>query len=95
MRRYRTSDAPWTAGFDPYKYQNSIPRAIAAAGGLFWGPYYPDATVATVRQAHQEGLSVSVWTANTEQEFANLIAASVDVITTDYPDRLLDFLASL
>ncbi len=94
MRAYRTSDAPWTGGFDPYKYQNSIPRAIAAAGGSFWGPYYRDATADAVQQAHQAGLGVSVWTANTQDDFIQMIDNSVDVITTDYPDRLLAFLES-
>jgi glycerophosphoryl diester phosphodiesterase len=43
---------------------------------------------------HQEGLSVSTWTANSPLLMRRLIACGVDVIMTNYPDRLLKLIES-
>ena len=32
----------WTAGFDPCNHGGTVPRAIKAAGGRIWSPYYGD-----------------------------------------------------
>ena len=59
-----TGTSPWAAGFDPSKYGNSIARAIKAAGGDGWFPFYPDATAEMIVQAHDLGLKVGAWTVN-------------------------------
>ncbi len=41
-----------------------------------------------VEQAHRSDLSVAAWTANEPEEMRSLIAAGVDGIMTDFPDRL-------
>jgi len=41
-----------------------------------------------VEQAHRTDLSVATWTANQADEMRSLIAAGVDGIMTDFPDRL-------
>ncbi|MFP3090971.1 glycerophosphodiester phosphodiesterase [Treponema sp. TIM-1] len=51
--------------------------------------YSPDLT----RQAHEMGLAVHVWTANTEEEMAFCIEQGVDSIISNYPDKLGALLA--
>jgi glycerophosphoryl diester phosphodiesterase len=41
-----------------------------------------------VEQAHAAGLAVSVWTCNDETSVGAALAAGVDGIATDYPDRV-------
>lgn len=41
-----------------------------------------------VKQAHDLGLEVNVWTVNSEEEMRYFIDLGVDYITTDYPERL-------
>ena len=46
------------------------------------------ATPELVKQAHGSDLGVVAWTANRPEEMRSLIAAGVDGIMTDFPDRL-------
>ena len=39
-----------------------------------------------VKNCHDRGLRVHVWTANTEEDIAFLLEAGVDAIITNYPD---------
>jgi glycerophosphoryl diester phosphodiesterase len=51
----------------------------------------PKTTIVTpelVEQAHRAGLQVVTWTANQVEEMHLMIAAGVDGIMTDFPDRL-------
>lgn len=41
-----------------------------------------------VKQAHDQGLEVNVWTVDTEEDMNYFIDLGVDYITTDYPERL-------
>lgn len=41
-----------------------------------------------VKQAHDLGLEVNVWTVDSEEDMRNFIDLGVDYITTDYPERL-------
>lgn len=45
-----------------------------------------------VKQAHDQGIEVNVWTANTEEDMKYFIDLGVDYITTDHPDKLLKLL---
>ncbi len=45
-----------------------------------------------VRQLHEAGVRVQPWTVNDEVSWERLLAWGVDGITTDFPDRLADFL---
>jgi glycerophosphoryl diester phosphodiesterase len=45
------------------------------------------------RNIKQQGKKLYVWTANSEADYARLMARHVDGIVTDYPDRLLAYLA--
>jgi len=92
LRDMASGGASWYGAYPPSAYGGSSVRAIVAAGGAVWEPYYRDATPEAVKEAHEAGLKVSVWTANDAEAFASLMKAGVDFITTDYPDRLLHFL---
>jgi glycerophosphoryl diester phosphodiesterase len=83
----------WTAGFDPADHGNSMPRAVRAAGGRTWSPYYQDVNASIMTEAHDLGLQVIVWTVNDRAEMARLIDLGVDGIISDRPDILRDVAA--
>jgi glycerophosphoryl diester phosphodiesterase len=80
--------SPWTAGFDPQKHGGSVPRAIKAAGGNIWSPDFGDVDGQSIREAHELGLPVVVWTVNRPEDMARLIDMGVDGIISDRPDLL-------
>ncbi len=86
--RKRPGTPAWTAGFDVEAQEGSLPRAVKAAGGEVWSPYFRDLGEAELREAQSLGLRVVVWTVNEPAEMARLLALGVDGIITDYPDRL-------
>jgi glycerophosphoryl diester phosphodiesterase len=59
-------------------------RQLIARGDLL--------TAAVVEKAHQAGLQVVGWTINEPEQMRRLIAAGVDGIITDFPERLLSVL---
>jgi glycerophosphoryl diester phosphodiesterase len=59
-------------------------RQLVAGGDLI--------TPAVVDKAHHAGLQVVAWTINEPEQMRRLIAAGIDGIITDYPDRLLSVL---
>jgi glycerophosphoryl diester phosphodiesterase len=60
----RDGSSAWTAGYDIDDFGGSIPRLIKAAGGDGWSPYHGDVDGDQIKQAHELGLEVVVWTAN-------------------------------
>src|SRR5512135_2177267 len=89
MRHWaETGTSPWAAGFDPIKYDGSIQKAILAAGGDGWFPYFRDATDEAVAEAKSLGLKVGAWTVNEPSDMRALIARGLDGICTDRPDLL-------
>jgi len=80
--------SPWTAGFDPQKYARSVPKAIKAAGGAIWSPFFRDIDAAAVTEAHSLGLKIVVWTVNKPSDMAAQIDLGVDGIISDRPDLL-------
>jgi glycerophosphoryl diester phosphodiesterase len=75
----------WTAGFNPVDYGGSLPRAIKAAGGAIWSPYFGDVNPALISEAHSLGLQVVVWTVNRPEDIARMIEIGVDGIISDDP----------
>lgn len=59
-------------------------RQLVARGDLI--------TPGVVEKAHHAGLQAVAWTINEPEQMRRLIAAGVDGIMTDYPDRLLSVL---
>jgi glycerophosphoryl diester phosphodiesterase len=84
--------SPWTAGYDINSFDGSIPHMIKAASGHIWSSYYREVSSGTVKQAHDLGLEVKVWTVNEVTQMEALIDMGVDGIITDYPDRLREVL---
>jgi glycerophosphoryl diester phosphodiesterase len=84
--------SPWTAGYDIDTFNDNIPDMIKAAGGRIWSSYYREVTADKLRQAHELGLEVKVWTVNEKVQMEALINMGVDGIITDYPDRLREVL---
>ena len=79
---------PWTAGFNPMDHGKSVPRAVKAAGGAIWSPLVVDVTAQSLKEAHDLGLKVVVWTVNKPEDMARLIDMGVDGIISDRPDLL-------
>jgi glycerophosphoryl diester phosphodiesterase len=80
--------SPWMAGLDIDDFGGSIPRAVKAAGGKYWAPYYKYLTYALLEEAHQLGLKVYVWTVDSRSDMARLMEMGVDGIITNRPDIL-------
>jgi len=81
--------SPWMAGIDIDDYAGSIPRAVQAAGGRFWAPYFKNLTLRDLQEAHRLGLSVYVWTPDAPADLQRMIEWGVDGIITNRPDLLL------
>lgn len=68
--------------------KDSLPKAIAEAGGQLWCPHFADVTSDLVDEAHAIGLLVSTWTVNKRNDILSMISAGVDGIVTDHPGRV-------
>ncbi|MDQ6666468.1 MAG: hypothetical protein M3Z23_18975 [Acidobacteriota bacterium] len=55
-------------------------------------PYYKLVTPENVHAAHQAGLQVVPWTANTPEDWKTLVSAGVDAIISDDPAALISWL---
>ena len=86
--------ARWFGKFNPANYANSLPRAVHAAGGTYWSPYFRDLTTAAVAEAHDLGIKVSTWGADKTAEISEALATGVDSCTTAYVDRAARLLAT-
>lgn len=72
--------------FRPEDFSNSIVKAIAAAGGDYWGPWIKDATAESVDEAHACNLMVDLWGVDsTEEAIAHAKSLHADAITTGNP----------
>jgi len=91
----RAGASPWLNGFDIDRFGGSVPRAIVAAGGDVWSPYHREISVESIKEAHQLGLLVKVWTVNQPERMRALIDMGADGIITDYPGRLRQVLKAL
>jgi glycerophosphoryl diester phosphodiesterase len=78
----------WMAGFDIDDFNGSAARAVKAAGGRVWSPYYKNLTPELLAEAHRLGLIVSVWTPDEPYYLEKMIQMGVDAITTNRPDVL-------
>jgi glycerophosphoryl diester phosphodiesterase len=85
-RRGPGDASPWLAGFDPYRYGSSLPRAIKAAGGRIWAPHYPTLTPALLAEARSLGIVVIPWTVNDVAAINQMLDMGVDGIISDRPD---------
>ena len=72
--------------------RQSDPQKVHAAGGRIWSPDFRDLTDLTIATARQLGLRITVWTVNELADIQRMLAAGVDGIASDYPDRVLQAL---
>ncbi len=86
--------SPWLAGLDIDDFNGSVPQAVKAAGGRYWAPHYKYLTMARLKEAHQLGLKVYVWTVDSRAEMIRLMEMGVDGIITNRPDILKSVLGS-
>ncbi len=91
----RPGISPWTAGLDIDDFAGSVPRVVHAAHGHYWLPRYRDIDQKQLKEAHDLGLKVIVWTANQRDAMRFLIEMGVDGITTDRPDLLKEVLSRM
>ncbi len=76
-------------------YESGTEDFVTVARRAGAGIISPEKTLVTtekVKQAHDAGLPVVVWTANTRAEWDALIAAGADAIVTDDPASLIAYL---
>ena len=65
--------------YDPWVYAKKI-------GAKAVHPYYEGAWNGIIKQSHEHGMKVNVYTVNSERDIAMMIEKGVDTIITDYPD---------
>jgi glycerophosphoryl diester phosphodiesterase len=75
--------------------RGAVTPAEARAEGTIYVPRYTTLTQESVEAYHEAGLEIWGWgTANTEDEFAAMVALGVDLIVADDPRRAIDYLHS-
>ena len=84
----------WLGELDVDDHAGSVPKLVQALGAKTWSPHARDLTPALVIEAHALGLAVVPWTVNDPKDMERAIAAGVDGLITDYPDRLRTVLQS-
>jgi glycerophosphoryl diester phosphodiesterase len=94
IQRGRPGPSPWTAGLDIDDFAGSTPQLVKAAGCTGWSPLYLDPSDAALNEAKALGLTVIPWTVNEPADMDRLMAAGVDGLITDYPDRLRAVMAA-
>jgi glycerophosphoryl diester phosphodiesterase len=86
--------SPWLGGLDVDDYGGSVPKTVAALGARTWSPHARDLAPAAIAEAHALGLALVPWTVNERADMEAALAAGVDGLITDYPDRLRALLES-
>ena len=86
--------SPWLGELDVDDYGGSVPKLVQALGATTWSPHARDLMPGLVVEAHSLGLAVIPWTVNEPADMERAIAAGVDGLITDYPDRLRAVLES-
>ena len=84
-----TGISSWTLDIPLEEIHTCPACVIKKLGGYAWGPHYRQVTKEQVKQAHDIGIKVSVWTPNTMEDINTLQEYGVDSITTDYPEIML------
>ncbi|MCD6291168.1 MAG: glycerophosphodiester phosphodiesterase [Anaerolineae bacterium] len=95
LRRLKKADSRIETGL---LYAPGTPIYLSRAWLRPWAkpdalhPEYVMVDEAYMRWAHQKGYAVNVWTVNEPDDMRRMIDLGVNIIITDYPDRLLALL---
>ncbi len=71
----------------------AVAELVLRADARIYCPSYDFLDEELVRQAHAAGVRVLPWTVNEPEHWKRLIDWGVDGLTTDYPDRLAEWLS--
>jgi glycerophosphoryl diester phosphodiesterase len=88
LKSNQPGPSPWMAGLDIDDFDGSAARAVKAAGGRVWAPFFRNLTSDALEEARRLGLGVSVWTPDGPEDLKPMIRMKVDAITTNRPDVL-------
>ena len=94
VQRGQAGVSPWTNGLDVDDRNGSVPSTVAALGAQVWSPFFRDINSSQVKEAHDLGLKVVVWTVNQEKDIEAMIDIGIDGIISDYPDRARSVMAA-
>ena len=67
---------------------DALAKRLIALGAVGLNVHYGSVTPTVVRAMHENGLPVSLWTANTKKAMRRCIALGADNVTTRHPDAL-------
>ena len=87
IKKMTYDKSPWM-NFLSFPNNLELPKIIKNLGGKAWHVYRKDITKKSIEIAHDENLTVNVWTVNKEYDMLTMIDYGVDGIMTDYPLRL-------
>lgn len=73
-------------------YLQSLADKVKALGAVGLNIHYGGASKELVEKFHENGLLVSLWTANTDKEILKVLSLSPDNITSRNPDRVRDII---
>ena len=74
------------------KGADAVAKKICALGAIGLNCHYNDVSPTVVRAMHENGLLVSLWTANTPRAMRRCLILRPDNITTRHPDKLYDMM---
>src|SRR5699024_3398970 len=85
LRAADKAGACWYDGFRPASAEDA-PRAVKAAGGDLWFPYYTDCSEAAIANARELGVGVGAWTVNLRDRSKRrqLACFDIDAVCVDY-----------
>lgn len=88
LRRLRKAlsdnKAHWYAGLK-VDIPHNFPQVIKKAGGDAWFCYHTDASATNLKNAHENGLELAVWSVNLRKSAALKRLENVDAVCVDYP----------
>ncbi|WP_323100119.1 glycerophosphodiester phosphodiesterase family protein [Intrasporangium sp. YIM S08009] len=87
--------SPWTGGVDVAAHGDDVAAGAAEVGAHVLSPEHVLVDAALVDRAHDLGLGVLPWTVNDPDHVRAVVAAGVDGLVSDYPDRALAVVAGL
>lgn len=85
--------SPWTGSVRVGESHHDVCAGAVAVGAQVVSPEHDLVDAAFVERAHVAGLAVLPWTVNETDRMRDLVAAGVDGLVTDYPDRAASALA--